>query len=167
VLVVLEQLEFADKAIEGVRGDLRAREQPLFDAQPVKHRALRRPRVAPGVRRGQRGADGLVQLLVRDLARPAPVGARRVFHDGHAMLLEARIPGLDRAPRKGAREALFVGETHLRDVFDARDDALALGRLDGPKDAHFQVGGWIFHAPGTLAGTGNGNAAPKRVAAQT
>src|SRR5208337_4564714 len=79
------------------------------------------------------------------LADFALVGARLVFHDGHAVLLVARVPGLDGAPGELARLALLVGEGQLTDRPDAGLEAVALGHVDGPQHAHLQIRSRIFH----------------------
>src|SRR5208282_1536484 len=94
---------------------------------------------------GQQRVNGLLNRFQGDLADFALVGARLVFHDGHAVLLVARVPGLDGAPGELARLALLVGEGQLTDRPDAGLEAVALGHVDGPQHAHLQIRSRIFH----------------------
>ena len=67
------------------------------------------------------------------------------LHDGDAVLLVARIPGLDGAPGELARVAVLVGEAHLADGLDAGLDGVARRAVDGAEHPHFKVGRWISH----------------------
>lgn len=143
VAIGLEQFEAFDQPGKRVRRHLRADQDTLFDAQPVEQGAGRR--LAVGF--GQDRADRFEQFLGLDLAGLGLVGARNVFECGDAVLFVAPKPGLDGAPGKLPGVALLVSERHGADGLDPRANRIARGHVDCAQHAHFQIGGWIFHAP--------------------
>ena len=130
-----------DNAPEGVGRDLRAGQQPGFDAEPVEQSQRRGFAVDFGLHL----LDGVQHVLQGHLADFALVGTRLGFHDGDAVLFVAGIPGLDGAPGELAGTAFLIGERHLADGPDAGLDTASLGHVNGPEHPHFQVGSGIAH----------------------
>lgn len=130
-----------DEATEGVWSDLRSGEDRLLNAEAIKEGK------SWGFAVGQRSdlTNGVDEFLRGDLATLAFIGSALVLHDGDAVLLEARVPGLDGAPGKLARVAILVGEGHGADRFDPGLDGIAEGHVDGTKDAHFEIGCGVSH----------------------
>ena len=116
--------------------------KPCLDAQPVKQRPRRR--LCRGL-----WADTFAMASstssITTLRTLALVGTGLVFHDGHAVFLVARIPGLDGAPGELAGMAVLVGEGHLADGLDAGLDGVALGHVNGAEHPHFQISSGISH----------------------
>ena len=84
--------------------------------------------------------DDLGKFVRLHLARQAFVLARVRIHRRDAVLLVARVPGLNRAPREAIGRAVLVLVIASTDVMDAGDDRVSRRELDGPKDAHFEIG---------------------------
>ncbi len=139
--VWLEQLKLPHQPVEGVGRNLGTGYKSGFDAQPVEQRPRRRFTVDFG----QHLLHGLQHVFDHHLAPLALVGTRLVFHDGHAMFLITRIPGLDRAPGELARVAILIGKGHLADGPDAGLNRIAFSHVNGPKHPHFQIGSGISH----------------------
>jgi hypothetical protein len=113
--VGLEQLVRFDHAPEGVRGDALALEYASLDAGAVNGGHVLRAAEATA-----HLLDGLEHLLGRHLARLALVRAGPGLHGRDAVLLVARVPGLDGTPGELEALAVFVGEHLLTDMVDAR-----------------------------------------------
>jgi len=137
----LEEFVLFDNAAEGVGRDLRAGQQTLLNAQAVEQ--SRTGRLAAGF--WKRLLHGLRHVFQRHLADFAFVRPGFVFHDGDAVFLVAGVPGLNGAPGELAGMAVLVGKGHPADSLDAAADGFALGHVNGPEHAHFQIGGGISH----------------------
>lgn len=141
VLLGLKQFVFFDQPAKGIGRNLRAGQQPPFDAQPIEQSAAGRF----AMDFGQHRPDRFQNVLRLELARFSLIGAGFVFHHGDAIFLIAPQPGLDRFPGELARAAFLIGESHLADGLQARLDGLAWGHVNGSEHAHFQISGGIFH----------------------
>lgn len=150
-----EELVHFDDASEGVGGDLVALQETALDARAVDGRHVG----WAAAKRGQHALDGLEELLGLDLAGEASVAARRGLHRGDAVLLVARVPGLDGGPGELEGLSALIGEDHLAHVLDARDGPVSGRELDGAQDAPLEVGADSLHhatfllAPPTMART--------------
>jgi hypothetical protein len=87
--------------------------------------------------------DGFEQLLGRDLADGAFVGALRGV--GDAVFAIVIPPGLDGPPGEADGMAVLILEGHSGDVLVAGEHGLARGVFECSKHPHFEIIADAFH----------------------